>query len=170
MRLGRHVEIAGDREQAFEHPADRDLLDRQAADRLAGGAQSGRELVDVVMRRDILRLEMDFGDAAVIAGDQPVEDLGEPDARAAVDPAHDPEIDRADPSVGKREQIAVVQVGVEEAVDHRLAQEGANQDAASALQSCPAAISASRSLSLIPSSHSSVSTRRAVRRQSISGT
>ena len=50
MRLGRHVEIAGDREQAFEHPADRNLLDRQAADRLARGAQGRRELLDVVMR------------------------------------------------------------------------------------------------------------------------
>ena len=32
-----------------------------------------------------------------------------------------------DPPVGQREQIAVVKVGVEEAVDHRLAQEGADQ-------------------------------------------
>ena len=98
------------------------------ADRLAGGAQRGREFVDIVMRRHILRLEMDFGDAAVIAGDQPVEDFGQPHPRAAVDPAHDPEIDRRDPPVGKREQIALVEVGVEKAVDHRLAQEGADED------------------------------------------
>ena len=32
-----------------------------------------------------------------------------------------------DPAVGQREQIAVVEVGVEEAVDHRLAQEGADE-------------------------------------------
>ena len=125
---------------------------------------------DIVVAGHILRLEMDFGDAAVIAGDQAVEDFGQPHPRAAVDAAHDAEVDRRDAAVGKREQIAVVKVGVEEAVDHRLAQEGADRIAASALQSWPAAISASRSLSLIPSSHSSVSTRRAVRRQSISGT
>ena len=71
---------------------------------------------------------MDFGDAAIIAGDQAVEDFGEPHPRAAVDPAHDPEVDRGDPPVGQREQIAVVEVGVEEAVDHRLAEEGADQD------------------------------------------
>ena len=47
--------------------------------------------------------------------------------RLAVDPAHDPEIDRREPAVGQREQIALVQVGVEEAVDDRLAQEGADQ-------------------------------------------
>ncbi len=128
VRLGRHVEIAGDREQALEHPPDRDVLDRQAADRLADGAQRGRELVDIVMRRHILRLEMDFGDAAVIAGDQAVEDFGQPDPRPAVDPAHDPEIDRGDAPVGQCEQIALVEVGVEEAVDHRLAKEGADQD------------------------------------------
>ena len=75
-----------------------------------------------------MRLEMDFGDAGVIAGDQAVEDFGEPHPRAAVDPAHDPEIDRADPPVGQCEQIALVEVGVEIAVDHRLAKEGADED------------------------------------------
>ena len=128
MRLGRHVEVAGDREQAFEHPADADLLDRKPADRLADGAQRGRELGDIMVRRDILRLEMDFGDAVVIAGDQAVEDLGEPHPRAAVDPAHDPEVDRGDAPVGEREQIALVEVGVEIAVDHRLAKESADED------------------------------------------
>ena len=70
---------------------------------------------------------MDLGDAAVIAGDQAVEDLGQPHPRLPVDPAHDAEIDRRQPAVGKREQIALVQVGVEEAVDDGLAQEGADQ-------------------------------------------
>ena len=113
---------------------------------------------------------MDFGDATIIAGDEAVEDLGEPDARAAVDPAHDPEIDRPDPAVGQREQIAVMKVGVEETVDHRLAQEGADQRRRQRLAVLARLDQPSRSLSLIPSSHSSVSTRRAVRRQSISGT
>ena len=71
---------------------------------------------------------MDLGDAAVIAGDQAVEDLGQPHPRLPVDPAHDAEVDRGEPAVGQREQIALVEIGVEEAVDHRLAQEGADQD------------------------------------------
>ena len=83
MRLGLHVEIAGDREQPVEHLADRHVLDRQAAHRLADRAQRGRELGDIVVRGHVLRLEMDFGDAAVVAGDQAVEDLGEPDAARA---------------------------------------------------------------------------------------
>ena len=64
MRLRRHVEVAGDREQALEHPADGDFLDRKAADRLACGSERGREFLDAVVRRDVLRLEMDFGDPA----------------------------------------------------------------------------------------------------------
>jgi hypothetical protein len=71
---------------------------------------------------------MDFGDPAIIAGDQAVEDFGQPHPRPPVDPAHDAEIDRRYPAVGKREQIALVEVGVEKAVDHRLAQEAADQD------------------------------------------
>ena len=50
------------------------------------------------------------------------------DAGAAVDPAHDPEIDHRDPAVGQSEQIALVKVGMEKAVDHRLAKECAHQD------------------------------------------
>ena len=109
-------------------------LTGKPAHRLADRAQRGRELLDIVVRRHILRLEMDLGDAAVIAGDQAVEDLGEPEPRLAVDPAHDAEIDRGEPAVGQREQIALVEVGVEEAVDHRLAQEGADQDRGERLQ------------------------------------
>ena len=71
---------------------------------------------------------MDFGDPHVIAGDQAVEDLRQPQPGLAVDAAHDPEVDRRDPAVPEREKITLVQVGVEIAVDHRLAEEGADQD------------------------------------------
>ena len=74
-----------------------------------------------------MRFEVNFGDAAVIAGDQTVEDFGQPHARAPIDLAHDPEVDRGDPPVSQCEQIAVVEVGVEEAVDNRLAQECPDQ-------------------------------------------
>ena len=128
MRLDGHVEVAGDREQPFEHAPDADVLDRQSAHGLADRAQGGGELGDIVVRRDILRFEMDFGDALIIAGDEAVEDLGEPHPRAAVDAAHDAEVDRRDAAVLQGEQIALVKVGVEEAVDHRLAEEGADED------------------------------------------
>ena len=82
----------------------------------------------IVVRRDVLRLEMDFGDAAIVAGDQAVEDLGKPHARAAVDAAHDAEVDRGDAAVAQREQVSVMQIGVEEAIDDGLAQEGADED------------------------------------------
>ncbi len=55
---------------------------------------------------------MDFGDAPVIAGDQAVEDLGQPDPRLPVDAAHDAEIDRRQPPIRQREQIALVEIGV----------------------------------------------------------
>ena len=50
---------------------------------------------------------MDFGDAAVIAGDEAVEDFGEPAAGLGVDPAHDPEVDRRQPAVGEQAAGAV---------------------------------------------------------------
>src|SRR6185503_6529350 len=116
--------VAGDREQALQHPADRNVLDRKTADRLARGAKRGRELLHAVVRRDVLSLEVDFGDAAVIAGDQTVENLGKPDSRPPVDPPHDSKIDRGDPPVWKSEQIAVMEIGVEETVHDCLAKEG----------------------------------------------
>ncbi len=127
MRLRRHVEIAGDGKQAFQHPADADLLDRKPTDRFSDGAQRGGEFGDVVVRRDILRFEMDLGDPHVIAGDQAVEDFGQPQPRLTVDSAHDPEIHGGYSAVLQREQISLVQVGVEIAVDHRLAKKGADQ-------------------------------------------
>lgn len=127
MRLGLHVEIAGDVEQAVEHPANGHFLHRQPTHWLTHRAQCGRELCDIVVRRDIARLEMDFGDALIIAGDEAVENLCEPYPRTAIDAAHDAEIDRGDASVRKREQIPLVHVRVEEPVGDCLAQKGADQ-------------------------------------------
>ena len=76
-----------------------------------------------MMLRDILRFEMNFGDAVVIAGDEAVENFREPQASTAVDAAHDTEIDCCDPAVLQREQIALVEVSVEIAVDDGLSEE-----------------------------------------------
>ena len=70
---------------------------------------------------------MDFRDAAVIARDQPVQDFRQPQARAAVDPPHDAEVDRGDPIARQREQISLMQVGMEKAVRDRLPQKGVHQ-------------------------------------------
>src|SRR6185437_10574658 len=104
----------------------------------------GREFLYAVMRRHILRLEVNLRDAAIVAGDQPVENFREPDSRAPVDPAHDSEIDRSDPPVGEGEQIPVVKVGVEETVTTAWRRNARTNVMASAWQSCPASISASR--------------------------
>ena len=127
MRLGLHVEVAGDGKQSVEHLPDRQLAHRFSAHRLADRAQRRREFLDAMIVGDILRLEMDFGHAAVIACGQPIEDLGEPVARLPVDPPHDTEIDRRDRPVGLHEQIALVHVGVEEPLGDRLPQKGVDQ-------------------------------------------
>ena len=80
-----------------------------------------------MVRGDVAGFEMDLGDTLIVAGDEPVEDLREPDARAAVDPAHDAEVDRGDPVAGQCEQVALVHVGVEEPIGDRLAQERADE-------------------------------------------
>ncbi len=79
------------------------------------------------MRRDVLRLEMDLRDPAVIAGEEAVEDLGEPDSSLAVDPAHDAKVDRGEAAIGQGEEITLVKIGMEEAVDHRLPEEDPDQ-------------------------------------------
>ena len=76
---------------------------------------------------DVLRLEMDFGDAAIIARRQPVEDFRQPLPRLPVDPAHNPEIDRRDRPVRSHEQIALMHVGVKIAVADRLFEKGQHQ-------------------------------------------
>ena len=135
VRLHRHVETAGDGEQAFQQIGDGDVLCLAAADRLAHGAQGGGKSGGVVVRRHIAGLEMNLGDAGIIAGDKAVEYFGEIEPGAAVDAAHDAEIDDADAgmvhTVPRRdhEQIALVQIGVEEALGNGLGEEAVDQHA-----------------------------------------
>src|SRR3546814_19405408 len=64
------VEIAGDREQPVEHLADRNVLHRKPAHRLAHRPQRGGEFRQIMVSGHIARLEMNFSDAAVVAGDR----------------------------------------------------------------------------------------------------
>ncbi len=63
---------AGDLEQQRQQPRHRDFLRGAIVDRLADGADRLREIVDRVMRRHIAGLEMHFGDAVIVAGDEAV--------------------------------------------------------------------------------------------------
>jgi hypothetical protein len=71
---------------------------RLAVDRLADGADRLGEIVDGMVRRHIAGLEMHLGDAAIVAGDEAEQDLGEEAPLLRAEPAHDAEIDRDEPA------------------------------------------------------------------------
>ena len=73
---------------------------------------------------------MDFRHPPVVAANEAIEDLGEEPPFLAAEPPHDAEIDRNDAPLGVDEEIALVHVGVEEAVAQRVAQERLNRGAA----------------------------------------
>ena len=64
LRLRLHLELLGDLEQLRQQPAERDLVQRPAQDRLADGAARLGEPGARLVRRDIAGLEMHLGDAA----------------------------------------------------------------------------------------------------------
>ena len=65
-----HVEQAGDLEQQRQQLRHRDFFGGAIVDRLADGADRLREILDRMMGRHIAGLEMHFGDAAIVAGDE----------------------------------------------------------------------------------------------------
>src|ERR1700733_5814850 len=92
-------------------------------DRLADSADRLCEIFHRMMPKHVDGLEMHFGDATIIAGDEAEQDLGEKAPLLHAEPAHDAEIDRDQSAVGVEEQIAGMHVGVKEAVAQRVAQE-----------------------------------------------
>ncbi len=97
-------------------------------DRLADGADRLGEIGDVVMNRHIAGLEMHFGDAAIVAGDEAEQDLGEEAPLLQAEPPHDAAIDRNQPALRIDEQVPGMHVGMEEAVADRMLQEGLDHD------------------------------------------
>ena len=79
--------------------------------------------------RHVARLEMHLGDALIVALDEAVENFGEEAPLLAAEPAHDAEIDRDDAALGVDEEIALMHVGVKEAVAQGVAQERLDQRA-----------------------------------------
>ena len=72
-----HVEDFGILEELAEQLRHGDLARRAVHDRLADGAQGLREQLDRMLARHIACLEMHLGDAAVVAVEEAVQDLGE---------------------------------------------------------------------------------------------
>ena len=101
----------------------RDRLGRLAVDRLADGPDRLGEAADIVPVRHIARLEMHLGDAAIVAHDEAVEDLGEIAALLLAEAADDAEVDGDDVASAIDEEVAGMHVGMEEAVAQRVAQE-----------------------------------------------
>ena len=96
-------------------------------DRLADGADRLGEILDAVDLRHVARFEMNLGDAPIVALDEAVENLGEEAALLAPEPAHDAKIDDDDAPLGVDEEIALMHVGVKEAVAQGMAQERLNE-------------------------------------------
>src|SRR3546814_17994487 len=80
-----------------------------------------------MMRGHILGLEMDFRHAAIVAGEQPIKNFRQPDARPPIDAAHDTEINSGAVPVWRDEQIALVHVGMEASIRNRLPQESVHR-------------------------------------------
>ena len=160
---------AGDFEQQRQQSGHRDLVGGAGVDRLADGADRLGEILDAIGARHVARLEMHLGDPQIVVADEAVEDLGEKAALLAAEPAHDAEIERDDAALGVDEEIALMHVGVEEAVAQGVAQEGLDQLAPERGRIEAELPSAPGSLSGVPSIHSIVRTSRVVRSQSIFG-
>ena len=112
---------------------------------------------------------MDLRHPQIVAADEAVEDFGEEAPLLAAEPAHDAEIERDDPAFAVDEKIALMHVGVKEAVAQGVAQKRLDERARQPGGSNPRAASRRGSLSGVPSIHSIVSTSRVVRSQSIAG-
>ena len=82
-----------------------------------------REHLHRMVRRHVAGLEMHLRRRAVVARDEAEEDLGEEAPLLDAEPAHDAEIDGDEAAVVVDEQVALVHVGVEEAVAHGVAEE-----------------------------------------------
>ena len=133
-----HVENVGIGEELAEQIGHRDFFSRASVDGLADRAHRLRELFDRVMRRHVSGLEMDRGGAVVIARDEAVQDLGEEAAFGKPEPTHDAKIDGDNHAGVVDEQIALMHVGVEKAVAHRVAQEAADHRQSESLEIEPA--------------------------------
>ena len=123
MGLHLHPEAFGDLEELAHQPRQRDLVERQAEDRLGDRARGLGEPVDRLIGRHEPRRDMDLGDPVVVADEERIEHVREVAPRRPVDPPHDAEIDRVHPALAVDQQVPRVEVGMEEAVAEDLEEE-----------------------------------------------
>jgi hypothetical protein len=77
LRLDHHVEAPRDLEQAQQHGAEGNVLQRLVEDRLADGAHRGFHFVDARVGRHPAGIDVQLGDAPVVAVEDGQEILGE---------------------------------------------------------------------------------------------
>src|SRR6056297_255316 len=120
---GFHAETLGDFEKVAQKLAHGYAGRIHAEDGFTDRAQRPGEFIDVTVTGDIPRLEMNLGDALIVALDEAIENLGVDAARVFVDMAHDAEVEGDDVAVRGDFQISLVHVRVEKAVAQGMAQE-----------------------------------------------
>ena len=120
---GFHAEAFRDFKEIGQQPRHRYPARLHPENRLAHCPKGAGKFVNVAVWGDIARLEMHFGDAAVILADKAHKDLGIDPARVFVDPAHDAEVKGDDVTVRRDLQVALVHVGMEEPIPQRVVQE-----------------------------------------------
>ena len=113
---GPHVEQAGHLEQQRQQLRHRDFFGGAVVNWLADRANGLREILHRVMARHIAGLEMHFGDAAIVAGDEAQENFGQKAPLLLAEPAHNAEIDGDEAAGIVEEQVAGMHVGMKEAV------------------------------------------------------
>ena len=166
----RHVEQRGDLEQQRQQLGHRNLVGGARVDRLADRADRLREILDPMDGAAHSPPRNAPRPRAVVARDEAIEDFGEEPSLLEAEPTHDAEIDRDDAPLRVDEEIALMHVGVEEAVAQRMAQERLDQRRAELrrIESELGERDRDRTAAT-PSIHSIVSTSRVVRSQSIFG-
>ncbi|MEZ5906260.1 MAG: hypothetical protein R3C69_14580 [Geminicoccaceae bacterium] len=170
LRLGLHAELLGHRQELPHQPAERDLLERQAEDRLTDRAHRLDEGHPVGVVGQKAGGEEDVRHLDVVALQKAHEDVGHVPAVGHLDPAHDAEIEATMvPSRSIRILPGCMSPWKKPSLKTWLKKAPA---AFSMIRSgsCPAAISAARSAMPWPTIRSKVTTRRPVRRQSTAGT
>ena len=126
LRLRFHVEAARGFEQLAQQPRDGDITGGAAEDRLADGTQGLGKRLDRVLRRHESEFVVQLRHLAIIALQKARQRAGHEAAHAGVQPPHNAEIHRYQPTLRVDKQIAGMHVGMEEAVAQRLCEKAAH--------------------------------------------
>ncbi len=134
---GGHFEQGSNFEQERQDFRHRDLIGGAGVDRFADSPESLGEIFDPICVRHVAGLEMNLGNPQVVAANETVEDFSQESTLLAPQPTHDPKIHGDDMTFLVDEKIALMHIGVEEAVAQRCAQKCLNQSAGKGLRIKP---------------------------------